>query len=63
MRSGVKIRTNKNGILQIGKNVGFNNNCLINCMDSIKIGDNVIFGQSVKFTIMTMIVKRWNYKK
>ena len=48
MRSGVKIRTNKNGILQIGKNVGFNNNCLINCMDSIKIGDNVIFGQSVK---------------
>lgn len=48
LRSGVKIRINNNGKLMIGARVGFNNDCMINCMDSIKIGDNVIFGQSVK---------------
>lgn len=47
IRSGVKIRLNKNGILIVGNRVGFNNYCLLNCMDSITIGDNVIFGQNV----------------
>ena len=48
MRSGVKIRINDNGKLKIGNRVGFNNNSMINCMNKIDIGDNVIFGQSVK---------------
>ena len=48
MRSGVKIRVNGNGKIIIGNRVGFNNDCMLNCMNKIKIGDNVIFGQGVK---------------
>lgn len=47
MRSGVKIRVNA-GKIKIGNRVGFNNNSMINCMSKISIGNNVIFGQSVK---------------
>lgn len=48
IRSGVKIRINSEGKVIIGNRVGFNNDCMINCMDKIKIGNNVIFGQGVK---------------
>lgn len=37
-----------NGELQIGENVFFNNFCSINCLGSIKIGSNTIFGEGVK---------------
>jgi len=47
VRAGVKIRLNNKGKLRVGNRVGFNNYCLINCMDSISIGDNVIFGQNI----------------
>jgi acetyltransferase-like isoleucine patch superfamily enzyme len=33
----------------IGENVFFNNNCSVNCMSSIKIGQNTIIGEGVKF--------------
>lgn len=48
MRSGVKIRINNKGKVIIGNRVGFNNDCMINCMEEIIIGNNVIFGQGVK---------------
>ena len=38
----------REGFLQIGNGTCFNNNCSINCMGSIKIGDNCLFGESVK---------------
>jgi len=34
--------------LLIGKNVFFNNNCSINCLDKIEIGSNTMFGEGVK---------------
>ena len=37
-----------NAILKIHKNVFFNNNCSINCLGEISIGENTIFGESVK---------------
>jgi acetyltransferase-like isoleucine patch superfamily enzyme len=35
--------------LSIGKNNFFNNDCSINCLNDITIGDNNLFGESVKF--------------
>jgi acetyltransferase-like isoleucine patch superfamily enzyme len=37
----------ENGKLHIGKHVTFNNNCSINCLNNIFIGDNVMFGENV----------------
>ena len=48
IRSGVKIRCNNTGKVVIGDDVGLNNNCLINSMDSITIGSHTIMGQDVK---------------
>lgn len=48
IRSGVKIRCNNNGQIIIGNDVGLNNNCLLNSMDSILIGSHTIIGQDVK---------------
>lgn len=48
IRSGVKIRCNGSGQIIIKDDVGLNNNCLLNCMDSIFIGANTIIGQDVK---------------
>lgn len=47
-RSGTKIRVNNNGMLTIGNNVGFNHYCLLMCIDSVTIGDDVMFGPNVK---------------
>jgi acetyltransferase-like isoleucine patch superfamily enzyme len=35
-------------MLSIGSNVFFNNNCSINCLEKIEIGDGCIFGEGVK---------------
>lgn len=48
IRSGVKIRCNNSGQIMIKDDVGLNNDCLINCMDSIFIGQYTIIGQGVK---------------
>lgn len=55
VRLGVKLRVRfgvifnvMSGSLVIGDRVFFNNYCSINCRDSIIVGDNVLFGESVK---------------
>lgn len=48
IRDGVIIRCNNDGIVRIGDGVGLNNNCLINAMEEIEIGENTIIGQDVK---------------
>ena len=47
-RNNVSIRVIENSTLFIDNNVFFNNNCSINCMSGIHIGENSIFGESVK---------------
>ena len=42
------INMTKNGILEIGDNNGFNNDCSINCHEKIVIGNDNIFGENVK---------------
>ena len=42
------IRVRQAGRLTLGDNISFNRNCSINCLSSIYIGDNCIFGESVK---------------
>lgn len=34
--------------LSIGRNVSFNNQCSVNCLDRIEIGNNTIFGEGVR---------------
>ncbi len=46
-RSGLKIFSD-GGHIHIGKNVFFNNDCSINSMSQISIGEETIFGESVK---------------
>ena len=38
----------KNGRLEIGKDVFFNNYCSISCLGNIEIGENTLFGEGVK---------------
>lgn len=35
-------------VLEIGRNVFFNNYCSINCLEKIEIGENTMFGEGVK---------------
>jgi len=46
-RSNLKIIV-ENGDLTINNNVFFNNDCSINCLDKITIGENCLFGENVK---------------
>jgi acetyltransferase-like isoleucine patch superfamily enzyme len=39
---------NNNGIIKIGANTFLNNDCSINCLGEISIGENCLFGESVK---------------
>lgn len=48
IRAGVKIRVNGNGKVILGDDVGLNNYCLLNSMESITIGNHTIVGQGVK---------------
>lgn len=48
IRNYFNITTGKSAKLLIGNNVFFNNCCSINCLDSISIGDNTLFGENVK---------------
>ena len=47
MHNGVKIRVRKGGKLEIGKNFGMSNGCVVTAYDHIKIGDNVMLGPNV----------------
>ncbi|MDD3392077.1 MAG: acyltransferase [Bacilli bacterium] len=46
-RDDINIRVYNSGILEIGNNVFFNDNCSINCQKKITIGNGCIFGQNV----------------
>lgn len=46
-RSNVKLNV-RNGVLDIGNQVFFNNDVSINCHEKIKIGNDVLFGEGVK---------------
>lgn len=46
-RNNVSFRVYDNGIVNIGNNCFFNDNCSVNCQRKIIIGNNVIFGQNV----------------
>ena len=47
MHNGAKIRVRKGGKLEIGKNFGMSNGCVVTAYDHIKIGDNVMLGPNV----------------
>lgn len=46
-RRNFRIRVARDGQLSIGKNCYFNNNCSINCLGTIEIGDGGQFGENV----------------
>lgn len=48
LRNYISILVNKNAELQLGDNFFMNNYCSINCLYSIEIGENVLFGEGVK---------------
>ena len=47
MHNGAMIRVRKGGKLEIGKNFGMSNGCVVTAYDHIKIGDNVMLGPNV----------------
>lgn len=47
-RNYVHILVEKEATLEIGNNVFMNNFCSVNCLDSISIGENTLFGENVK---------------
>ncbi|WP_255813564.1 acyltransferase [Chryseobacterium sp. MA9] len=47
-RNYVHVLVQQNATLEIGNNFFMNNFCSINCLDSISIGDNTLFGENVK---------------
>lgn len=47
-RKRLNIRIKKPGQIILGKGVFFNNDCSLNCMNEITIGDHCIFGENVK---------------
>lgn len=48
-RRNFTIMMEKKGSIRIGRNCFFNNDCTLNAMGKIVIGDNSIFGENVKF--------------
>lgn len=47
MHNGAKIRVRKGGKLEIGKNFGMSNGCVVTAYNHVKIGDNVMLGPNV----------------
>ncbi len=47
VRKGFVVTIEESGYVQIGNNCFFNNNCSINCLEKISIGDDCIFGENV----------------
>lgn len=48
VKKGFSLIVGKKAKLRIGNGVFFNNRCSINCLKSIKIGNNTIFGENVQ---------------
>ncbi|MGN1114631.1 MAG: acyltransferase [Oscillospiraceae bacterium] len=47
-RKGFSLVIDKSGTVEIGDNCFFNNGCSINCLNSVEIGADTIFGENVK---------------
>ena len=47
-RDGFHVLIVDGGKVRLGNNVFFNNDCSINCMAEVTVGDNCMFGESVK---------------
>ena len=47
-RNYIHVIVQNESSLEIQKNVFFNNHCSINCLQSISIGENTLFGENVK---------------
>lgn len=47
-RKRFNVSIGKKGIVRIGNGCFFNNDCSINCLDLIEIGEDCIFGENVK---------------
>lgn len=47
-RKRFNVRISSTGILNIGENTFFNNDCSLNCAGKIQIGDYCLFGENVK---------------
>ncbi|RNA60785.1 acyltransferase [Chryseobacterium nematophagum] len=47
-RNFIHIVVERNATLEIGNNFFMNNFCSINCLESITIGENTLFGENVK---------------
>lgn len=47
-RGNLSVIGRNNGKIIIGNNVFFNIGCSISCFESVKVGDNVMFGENVK---------------
>ena len=67
-RENCMIRVRQAGMLNLGNNIGFNRGCSINCLNSITIGDDCLFGESVKlydhnhrFRDNTELIERQGY--
>lgn len=68
-RSNFIVRVGKKAFLKIGDNVFFNDNCSLNCLGTIKIGCNTLFGENVKlydhnhnFKYKDKLISRQGYK-
>ena len=48
VRENFRIMIEKQGHISIGNNVFFNGGCSINCLNSVVIGNNCLFGENVK---------------
>jgi len=46
-RKNVEFRSTENGMIKIGENAFFNNNCTVACREKIEIGNNCSFGPNV----------------
>lgn len=59
-RSNCFMYVGKNAELIIEENVFFNNNCSVNCLESIEIGESTIFGEGVKIYDHNHLYKKMN---
>lgn len=69
IRGKLNVRISKDAYIKIGNNCFFNNNCSINAKKSIVIGDNCLFGESVKlydhnhiYNLKNKLIKNSGYK-
>lgn len=67
-RGNLKLNCSRDGRIEIGDNVFFNEDCRINCKDNVKIGSDCLFGEGIKiydhnhkFNAANMAVREQGY--